>query len=72
MPTRQDGVENRDKDYWQPAARGRGRQPCSSGGKQSQSTQGGKGKCPKTCTFSREVVLLKTPDDCMVRGGRYN
>ena len=53
---------------WQPAARGRGRQPCSSGGKRSQSTQGGKGKYPKTCTFSREVVLLKTPDDSMVRG----
>ena len=55
---------------WQPAARGRGRQPCSSGGKRSQSTQGGKGKgkCPKTSTFSREVVLLKTPNDGMVRG----
>ena len=50
----------------QPAARGR--QPCSSGGKRSQSTQGGKGKYPKTCTFSREVVLLKTPNDSMVRG----
>lgn len=53
---------------WQPAARGRGRQPCSGGGKRSQSAQGGKGKHVKSSKFSREVVLLRRPDDSMVRG----
>lgn len=53
---------------WQPAAIGRSRQPCSGGGKRSQSAQGGKGKHVKSSTFSREVVLLRRPDDSMVRG----
>ena len=53
---------------WQPAARGRGRQPCNGGGKRSQSAQGRKGKHVKSSKFSREVVLLRHPDDSMVRG----
>lgn len=44
------------------------RQPCIGGSNRSQSAQGGKGKHPKTTTFSREVVLLRTPDDGIVRG----
>ena len=44
------------------------RQPYIGGGNQCQSSQGGKGKHPKTTTFSREVVLLRTPDDGNVRG----
>lgn len=53
---------------WQPAARGRGREPCSGGGKRSQSAQGGKGKHVKSSKFPREVVLSRRPDDSMVRG----
>ena len=57
-----------DRTNWQPAALGRQPYIYSGGVKRSQSAQGGKGEHVKSSTFSREVVLLRQPDDSMVRG----